>query len=418
MRRSAAVVIAAAALTGLVAPTASAAPGDPAPGWPNERYDVMYRDVDVSGSGRVFAVGLPDPDILDYSFLEHGVGADWSSVEVPVRSEGGVVAGPDDYAVAVTGNVSRVFNGSSWGGPVQIAAAIGESKLVGNTNGDAALLWTAPGGGTPQLSRLIRGGTWQTVPLANDLAGALADVVINDAGKVTVVWADRTGATSQIGRVVLQKGSSTWASAGDLGSVNNTRPKISIVTDGQGRETVIAGNKLWRQTTSTTLPRYQFRTSTRAVLATGTTGTRLIWAVKTSGRYEIRTRFADPQWRAEKLLWWHDAPTDPSCDKGIQFGVGMVPGGRSYVAVGIRHDIDDINLVCEGVEIADILTVDRADGVLNQRHLSDYSNGGPFQVDASSRGPVVVTYEYEDDGDGVGGEPPADGFWYMRFYSR
>jgi hypothetical protein len=62
--------------------------------------------------------------------------------------------------------------------------------------------------------------------------------------------------------------------------------------------------------------------------------------------------------------------------------------------------------------------VDRTDGVLNRRHLSDYSNGGPFQVDASSRGPVVVTYEYEDDGAGSGGAPPADGSWYMRFFSR
>lgn len=419
MRRSVTAIIAVGvALSGLAAaPTASASPGDPAPGWPEFRDDVMYRDVDVSSSSRVFAVGLPDPEILDHSVLEHGIGQDWSSEDLPPEADGGVVAGPGAYAVAVTGNLSRVFDGTSWGEPVEIAPEIRESKLVGNRHGDAALLWKA-GDGLSHLSRLVRGETWETGLVPGIPAGARSDVVINDAGKVTVIFAVRTGSTSEIRRTILQKESSTWSRVLRLGTVRAVRPTISLVTDGVGRETFVAGNDLWRQVRSTEQPTFQFRTSVRAKLAAGDTGTRLVWAVRSGGRYEIRTRFTGDRWRAEKVVWSRVAPLDPSCDKGIEFGVGMAPSGRAYVAVGIRHAIDDINLVCGGVEIADLLVVSGFDDVLSQRHLSDYANGGPFQVDAGLRGPVVVTYMYEDDGAGSGGEPPADGSWTMRFFSH
>jgi hypothetical protein len=120
MRRSSVAVVIAAGmlLPGLFAVPAAARPGDPAPGWPVTRHEVMHREVAVSGSGRVFGVGLPDTGTVDHSLLEHGVGDDWSRTEILPRSRGGVVAGPDDYAVAVTGNVSRVFDGTVWGDPV------------------------------------------------------------------------------------------------------------------------------------------------------------------------------------------------------------------------------------------------------------------------------------------------------------
>jgi hypothetical protein len=199
--------------------------------------------------------------------------------------------------------------------------------------------------------------------------------------------------------------------------VNDPEPNLSIVTDGEGRETFIAGNKLWRQESTTTLPTYQFRTSVRAKLAAGNTATRLVWAVKTGEQYEVRTRFADPDWRAESTLWTSPSPHDATCDRGFEFGVGMIPGGRSYVAMGITHiydDSDDSDGTCRGDSVADFLTVDRSDTVLNSTDIDYYAIGGPFQIDAAAKGPVVVTYKY-DHGSSYGGD---DGLWRMRFFSR
>ncbi|WP_454859008.1 hypothetical protein [Promicromonospora soli] len=412
MRRTSAAAIIAAGmlLSSLAAPPASAAPGDPAPGWPNVRKDVMHRDVDISGSGRVFDVGLPDPNIVDQAVLEHGVGEDWSSIEIPPRSRGGMVAGPGDYAMAVTGNVSRVFDGTGWGDPVAIAQEIWESKLVGNTDGDAALLWNG-GSGLPYLSRLSPGGAWETIRVEKAPAGVPRDLVINDNGKVTVVWAVPTGETSsEIRRAFIRAGSTTWSDALRVGTVNTRKPNLTFATDGQGRETLIAGNKLWRQASSAAGPRFQFRTSVRAKLATGDTATRLIWAVKSDGRYEIHTRYADPEWRGEKVLWSVGAPLEPNCDRGIEFGVGMVPGGRSYVAAALRTEFGETTDT-DCAEVASFLAVSRFDTVLG-RGSFNYADGGPFQIEAGARGPVVLEYLPEPDPDYFYGP------WRMEFFSR
>ena len=200
--------------------------------------------------------------------------------------------------------------------------------------------------------------------------------------------------------------------------VDNPRPRVSIVTDGQGRETVIAGGQLWRQESLNRLPVFQFRTSVRAKAATGDTVTRVVWPVKSDGRYEIRTRYVGQHgdWRDSTVLWSRLAPLDPECDRGIEFGVGMIPGGRSYVAAGIRHEADPVDDVCDGREIADFLTVNLSDDVLNLQDLGYYSMGGSFRIEAGTAGPVVLEYETGH----VPGDPdfPFDGSWVMRFFSR
>jgi hypothetical protein len=150
--------------------------------------------------------------------------------------------------------------------------------------------------------------------------------------------------------------------------------------------------RIWRQESSTRLPVFQFRTSVRAKAATGDTATRVVWPVKSAGRYEVRTRYIehDGDWRAEEVLWSRRAPLDPACDRGIELGVGMVPGGRSYVAAGIRHEADPVNDLCDGQEIADFLTINRFDDILNLQDLGYYSMGGPFQIEAGAAGPVAL----------------------------
>lgn len=423
MRRSAVVAIAVGVLVAGLAAASAAAPGDPAPTWP-VRYAMAPRDAAVAGSGRVFEVGLPRTGSLDHSVLSHGRTAsifnEWSSVRLPPSSDGGVIAGRGDYAVAVTGNTSRVFDGTdgvNWLDPVTIAEGIEESNLVGNADGDAALLWNTADG-TPFVSRMARGGTWETVSAPDLPLDAPRDVVINNAGKITVVWAVPTGTTSEIRRSILRAGSTAWSSALRVGIVDNPRPRLSIVTDGQGRETVIARNMLWRQESSNRLPVFQFRTSVRAKAATGDTVTRIVWPAKSDGRYEIRTRYVgqDNDWRDQTVLWSRRAPLDPVCDRGIEFGVGMIPGGRSYVAAGIRHEADPVNDVCDGREIADFLTVNLSDDVLNLQDLGYYSMGGPFRIKAGTAGPVVLEYKTGH----VPGDPefPFDGSWVMRFFTR
>jgi hypothetical protein len=94
----------------------------------------------------------------------------------------------------------------------------------------------------------------------------------------------------------------------------------------------------------------------------------------------------------------------------------MVPGGRSYVAAGIRHEADPVNDLCDGQEIADFLTINRFDDILNLQDLGYCSMGGPFQIEAGAAGPVALEYE---TGHGPGDpEFPFDGSWVMRFFTR
>lgn len=423
LARAAAAAAACTLLTGLVAvpatataPTktsAQAEPGDPLPSWP-ERPGLARRDVSVSGSGRVFDVLLPQAGYLYYSLLEHGYEDDWSETEVGPREEGGVVTGPENYAVGVVGNQSYIFDGASWSDPTTIAEGMTDLDVVGNDNGDVAIVWTGPTGAT-YLSRHSRGGSWETIQVPNVPSGLqVRDVVLNDAGKTTVVWAAPSGETSQIRRSIVREGSSSWSAPQTVGTVNNPVPNLTLATDGQGRETLIAGNQLFRQENTSTNHTFQFRTSVRAQIATGENGTRIIWPVSTSGRYEIHTRYTESAtWRAEATIWSHVAPAREACNMGIELGVGMVPGGRAYAGVGIRRT-DESTPSC--ANIADLITVSRFDDVLNEEPLGTYTTGGPFQIEANTLGPVVVEYLYETYyADPMGDR---DGYYSMRFFTH
>jgi hypothetical protein len=407
------VAVPAAATAPAQVATAQAEPGDPLPSWP-ERHGLAYRDVGVSGSGRVFDVLLPEGGYLYYSALEHGYEDEWSQTRVLPREGGGVVTGPGNYALAVVGNRSYIFGGTSWSEPVTIAEGMTGIDVVGNRDGDVAVLWTGPAGAS-YLSRHARGGSWETVQVPNVPAGSpIRDVVLNDAGKTTVVWAAPSGETSQIRRSIVRAGSTSWSTPQTVGTVNDPAPNLTLATDGEGRETLIAGNRLFRQESTSTPHTYQFRTSVRAQIATGNTATRVVWPVTTSGRYEIRTRYIETTWRPETTLWSHTRPTGDYCDLGIELGVGMIPGGRAYVGVGIRQFDDGLPPEC--ADIAELVTVNRSDDVLNEQPLGTYTTGGPFQVEANSHGPIAVEYLYQAyEADPMGDR---DGYYSMRFFAR
>jgi hypothetical protein len=425
LARGAAAAAACTLLTGLVVapataatapaktPAAQAEAADPLPSWP-ERPGLAHRDVSVSGSGRVFDVLLPRSGYLPYSALEHGYEDEWSETQVAAREEGGVVTGPENYAIGIVGNRSYIFDGTSWSEPTTIAEGMADLDVVGNSDGDVAVLWTGPTGAT-YLSRHGRGGSWETLQVPNVPSGLqVRDVVLNDAGKTTVVWAAPSGETSQVRRSIVREGSSSWSTPQTVGTVNNPAPNLALATDGEGRETLVAGNQLFRQETTSTNHTFQFRTSVRAQIATGDTGTRIIWPVSTSGRYEIRTRYTESStWRAEATIWSHVAPTREACNMGIELGVGMVPGGRAYAAVGIRRT-DEPSPAC--ANIADLVAVSRFDDVLDEEPLGTYTTGGPFQIEANTLGPVVVEYQYETYyADPMGDR---DGYYSMRFFTH
>lgn len=407
MRRTAGASIAAGVLaTALLAGApASAAPGDPAFGWSSPEGEV-HRDVAVSGSGRVFSVSLPEPGTQEQSWLEHGRGLEWSRFDVPASSQGGVIAGPGNYAMAVTGSVSWLFNGMGWDGPVTITAQdVARSKLVGNKDGDAALLWSAPGGRS-YLSRLERGGTWVTRRVPSVLVDAPRDVAINNAGKVTVVWAAPKGTTAEIRRTVIQPEATTWSPSVALGAVDHPRPRLRLVTEGGGRETLLARDKLWRQSTSTTMPTYQFRTSNRAELAAGDSLTRLVWAGTVGDEHRFYTRSAGTSWGHRVLMWSEVGSLE--CPNSPWLGVGMVPGGRAYAALVVRTDVGETTDSCGG-PYETLVTLDRFDGILNRSGgLDSAIPTTPFQIVGGTGGPIVVEHEV--------GNWTTD--WRMQFFDR
>ncbi|MFC8798978.1 hypothetical protein ACFT2C_14685 [Promicromonospora sp. NPDC057138] len=409
MRRTvvAASIAAGVLATSLVAglSTASAAPGDPAFGWSSPDGEV-HRDVAVSGSGRVFTLSLPEPGRQDHSWLEVGRWLEWSRLEIPPVTTGGMIAGPGDYAMAVAGNQSYLFDGAGWEDPVLITAQeIGRSKLVSNTDGDAALLWSAPGGRS-YLSRLDRGGSWDTHRVPSVLVDVPRDVAINNAGKVTVVWAAPKGNTAEIRRTVIQAGASTWSPSVAIGTVDNPRPRLRLVTEGEGRETVLARNKLWRQASSTQLPTFQFRTSNQTELAASDTLTRLVWAGQVGDEYRFYSRSAGTSWGSQVLMWSNAGSSE--CPNSPWFGVGMVPGGRSYAALVVRTDVGETTDSCGG-PFAVVATLDRFDGILNVRGgLDSAIPTTPFQIVGGTSGPIAVEHEV--------GNWTTD--WRVQFFDR
>jgi len=416
MRRPVIAVLAAAVvLTG--APVhAQAAPGDPAPGWPTQVNGYTW-SVAVSQSGRVSTLALPVPGESAQVLLSSSYDGTWPTpTDVPGYT-GDVRAGPGAYAIAVTRGdddvlVSRELVSGRWAEPRTIGAIDRATTLDANTDGDTVLVWRSPEGPTAGIHP--RGGTWTTLPVPVVPEDGYFAAAINDTRKVTVVWAEATGTTTQaVRRTVLRPGATAWTTPQTLGTVpSGGAPRI--VTDGQGRETITAGGKLWRQETTNSTPAYAFAVGPDAVLAAGTTDTRVAWP-HYNGRYvSVRTRHfkqtsTTQGWRPTTTLWARTYPegVPALCRSYVNVGLDMAPAGRSYVAFGAvaRGGCPEGNLR--------LVTLDRTSTPLNDVVVADhYGYGTAPDVTVGARGPVAV--DYQTDG--------ADNGWgdtnYLDFFSR
>lgn len=433
MRRSAAVIITAGMLlAGAVAPPASAAPGDPLPGW-EQRPEEAHREVSVAPSGRVFVDASSEPGYKPVSYLEHGYRNDWVRTETDPAGWTGLATGADGYAVNIRTSADgparyRVHDGDGWSDTSTFFdGEVREAAMDANSAGDVAVLLRVWNPQRAILARLPHGGEWvlQDLGFPTDYP---ADIVINEQGKTTVVYAvgfsspDRQW--SDIVRISVRAGTTSEGKRQLVGEVNRRGPStgvnLLIDSDGQGRETIIAGNRLWRQPHTSRPHEYQMRTSVRAVLATGASATRVVWPAVTETGYAIRSVLFDDRGRhPQSTLWSHAAPS-AGCraDAGlgaIALGAGMVPGGRSYVAAGIERGIDTDG-VCP--DITSFLVVDRADRVLAQQPLGYFAVGDEFQVATAAAGPVVVEFKNWDDlADPISEDQP-DGRYSMQFFNR
>jgi hypothetical protein len=424
-------------LAGAVAPPAAAAPGDPLPGWA-PRPEEAHREVSVAPSGRVFVGASSEPGYKPISYLEHGYRDDWVRTATEAASWSGLATGADGYAVDVRTTVGgpaqyRVHDGDAWSD----TSTFHDGEVLGavmdsNSAGDVAVLLRVNDSRLPDphrtiLARLPHGGEWvlQDLGLPTDFP---TDVVINEQGKTTVVWAvgiwSGDDHWSEIARVSVRAGTVSENKRQFVGTVNragqSTEINLAIDSDGTGRETIIAGNRLWRQPHTSRPHEYQMQTSVRALLATGDSTTRVVWPASTSSGYSIRSVLFDDKGRhPQRTLWSHANPT-PVCraDAGldaIALGVGMVPGGRSYVAAGIERGIGSDG-TCP--DITSFLVVDRTGRVLAEQQLGYFAVGDEFQVAAGAAGPVVVEFKnWDDQADPISEDQP-DGRYSMLFFNR
>jgi hypothetical protein len=440
MRRSVVAIMAAGVLlASAVAPPASAAPGDPLPGW-EPRPEEAHREVSVAPSGRVFVDANSESGSKPISYLEDGYQDDWVRTETDPASWTGLATGADGYAVNIRTTVGgpaqyRVHDGDAWGD----TSTFHDGEVIGavmdsNSVGDVAVVLRVNDPRLPDphrvvLARLPHGGEWvlQDLRLPTDFP---IDVVINEQGKTTVVWAPGSSAGtreySSIIRIAVRAGTTSELKRQLVGTVDrtsgsdSTQLHLQIDSDGQGRETIIARNRVWRQPHTSRPHEFQMKIGLRGLLATGATTTRVVWPVSDQTGYSVRSvRFDDAGRHPQRTLWSHATPP-AACRTGsglgaMALGVGMVPGGRSYVAAGIERGIDTDG-VCP--DIASFLVVDRSDRVLAERPLGYFAVGDEFQVAAAAAGPVVVEFKnWDDHADPISEDQP-DGRYSMQFLNR
>ncbi len=428
MRRTflAAGIAACTLVAGLVAPSASAYPGDPLFSWA-EKPEEAHRNVSVAGSGRVFVSASSESGYKPVSYLEHGYENDWVRTETGPASWTGLATGPGNYAVnvrfAADGPASyRVHDGDTWSDTSTFYdGTVHKAFMDSNSDGDVSVLLQLRPDGGMVLARLLRGGEWTFVELTSGpLAVAAADVVLNEQGKTTIVWAVPFEGRSVIIRRIVREGSTTESTTNVTITVNGTRVPLSIASDGAGRETIIAGNQLWRQPHTSKAPEYRMRTSVHALLATGESATRVVWPILTETGYAIRTvLFDDVANRRQHIVWSHRVPP-ARCHAGsgldnLALGVGMVPGGRSYVAIAIRRGAETDG-ICQSNTA--FLVLDRADRVLAEQSLGYFANGDELQVAAGAAGPIAVEFKNWDDHADPLSEDQPDGLYSLSFYHR
>ncbi|WP_129785624.1 hypothetical protein [Promicromonospora panici] len=419
VRRTVTAATAGLLLGGLTAVPAVAAPGDPVPGWA-PRPEEAHREVAVSDRGRVFVAANSDGGYKPVHYLEVGAFEAWDrtpNIGSPFGSH--LATGPNGYAVHVSYNTYRLYDGSTWSDDATFYdGRVDAVDMDANPAGDVSVLLRLAENGGTVLARLQRGGQWTTQEVPGVSSGVPADIVLNEQGKTTVVWAVPSGERSTILRSVVHAGRTDWSSPQTVGIVNDPEPNLTMVSDGEGRETIVGGNSLWRQPISTRPHEYRFRTSIFAKLAAGDSDTRVVWPAETEDAHEIRSvMFHDDVQRPQTTLWSY---TKTRCTRthdlyNVPFGVGMAPGGRSYVAVGLHHDIEP-DETCP--DVASLLPVGHYDRVLNEEPLGYFANGEEFQVAAGPAGPVAVEFKnWDDHADPLGEEQP-DGLYSMSFHQR
>ncbi|MDR7382160.1 hypothetical protein [Promicromonospora iranensis] len=407
-------------LTGLAAAPAAAAPGDPAPGWA-PRPEEAHREVVVSSSGEVFVDASSEGGYKDINYLERGSAGSWVRTPDDSTHVTHLATGPGDYAVSVWHSADgdaryRLHDGTGWNDTETFYEGdVHASDMDANAAGDVSVLLRLHFDGGTLLARLPRGGEWTVQEVPGVPADIPADVVLNEQGKTTVVWAALDGETSIVRRSIVRAGSTTLSPPTTIGTLNNNEPNLSIVSDGEGRETLIGGNLLWRQPHTSRPLEYRLRTSVAARLAAGDTATRVVWPTGTTARHEVRSiLFDDDVQQPQTTLWSHPRT---SCTETFRtrLGIGMVPGGRSYVAIGVTRRIDSDG-VCP--DVTGFVTVDRADRVLNTQPLGYFAEAYTIDVAAGAAGPIAVEFKnWDDHADPIHEDQP-DGRYSMLFFRR
>lgn len=429
MKCSLAIAIATGIALAALPTSAYAEPTDPAPGWTtqssgDERYAVL------DGAGGVHDVErMPGHSNV---LLRYGKDGHWSRA-TQAGGPGLLATGNDRYAV-LAGSSFRpdgglvfhefwagLFSDGQWGSPTVVGELEDDTPksrlwLDTNSRGDAVMAWSKHVGGPVYAATLSRGGSWQAslTPLEHS-PSRLANPVINEAGKVSLVWfAPGSPGRGQVMRSVLPAGATRWSPAKPVSSLTITDPAtLDLDTDGQGRETVAAGSRVWRQVHAGSGFRYQFQaTGSRSVdVVSSGPRTRLVWILRSGRQYTVKTRIITDTLRPTKTVWTKTFPSSvpTSCLLADGANAGIAPQGRSYLVWGISSNVR--NSACPA-SVTRAAAVNAADRVVGSRVLGRGPGRPKFRISVTGEGPVAVSYCAQCFG------TPLGDTWVTKFLSR
>jgi len=207
---------AALALFAVAAPGASGAgwlpPANVSPAVPSSyQYDVLsLQDVAVDGQGNAIATwiqaDIEEPEV----------------VRAATRAPGGAWSGAVTIAADAEGKV--------------------DLKVAANAAGDAAIAWNGYRSGKEVVKVALRpaGGAWGAPLTLTDPDGVARepDVVVDEAGNVTVAWAQRDGSTWSI-RAATKPAGGDWGEPDVLSDSETTADSPQLAVDPQGGLTAV-----------------------------------------------------------------------------------------------------------------------------------------------------------------------------------
>lgn len=426
-------VLAATLVAAFLPPSlAYADPLDPAPGWTTQNSE-GERYVVLDGAGGVHVVErMPSHSNV---LLRYGKDGHWSRA-AEFGGPGLLATGNGRYAVLAENFVSqdggvvfhefwaRLFSDGQWGSPTVVGEFEDDTQnsrlwLDTNSRGDAVMAWSFHAGGPVFAATLSRGGSWQgspPTPLRLGHRFRLANPVISEAGKVSLVWfAPGSSGSGEVMRSVLPAGATQWSPAKPVSSLTITDPAtLDLDTDGQGRETVAAGSRVWRQVRTGSGFRYQFQAiGSRSVdVVSSGPRTRLVWMLRSGRQYTVKTRIITDTLRPTKTVWTKTFPSSvpTSCLLAHGANAGIAPQGRSYLVWGISSNVRR-NSVCPA-SVTRAAAINAADRVVGSRVLGRGPGRPKFQISVTGEGPVAVSYCAHCFGTPVGDT------WVTKFLSR